>query len=383
MSPARTVMIAAGEASGDLYGARLVKEMRSLAPSLEFFGMGGPSMAAQDVRLLFHAKETGAVGFVSEVWRHLKRFYEALTRLKSDIIRQRPSLVILIDFPELNLRLAKAAKRAGVKVFYYVSPQIWGWRTHRARIMRDCVDLLAVALPFEEEFYRKRDARAVFVGHPLMDFLAPVLGDPPTRAELGLKETGNLVALLPGSRKGEVSSMLALLLDAAGILARSMAGISFVLPLAPTVDLADVEKAVLDSGLDVTVLQGKTHEAIKVSDLALAVSGTVTLEAAILGTPAVIVYRVSRLSSMVGRTLIKSHHVGLINILAGETLFPELIQEDAQPVHIAHAALDLLSDPGKMAGLKERLSRTAASLGGPGAARRAARLAVDLMEQKA
>jgi lipid-A-disaccharide synthase len=376
-SPAR-ILIVAGEASGDLHGARLVEALKRGRPDLVVDGMGGAQMRKAGVNLLADAGATAVVG-LTELWEKRRILREALQRLRGHLRTVRPALLVCIDFPDFNLLLARAAHRLGIPVCYFVSPQVWAWRRGRIRTIRRVVKKILVLFPFEETLYRSAGVDVTFVGHPLLDVLADVPPRVSCRAALGIPEHAQVLGLLPGSRQAEVRRHLPLLLQAASLVAASRPDLRLLLGLAPTLDRQGVEAAVAASGLQVTVLPGRTYEVMRAADLLLAVSGTVTLEAAILGTPMIITYRVGSLTWFLARLLVRVRYAGLPNLVMNDAIVPELIQPDATPARLAAVAEEILGSPARQAQMRAALAEVRARLGVPGAAERAAREVLALL----
>ncbi len=380
MDRQRTVLIVAGEASGDLHGASLVHEMKALDPSLAFCGVGGKKLEAEGVRLVAHSSEMAVVG-LTEVFSKLRHIVGVFFRLRKMLRQEKPHLLILIDYPDFNLPLASAAKRAGVKVFYYISPQVWAWRKNRIHRIRRIVDRMAVILPFEKAVYADMGFAVDFVGHPLLDSVKRTCTREEATAAFGLRDTWPTVALLPGSREKEVTSLLPEMLGAAEILARDFEKAQFVLPLADTVEPGLVEKIIRRHSVPVTVIPGRMYDAVGTSDVAMVASGTATLETALLETPMVIAYRISPLTAAVGKRFIRVNHIGLANIIAGRTVVPELVQDDATASRMAEEVKAILSDRERYESIRKDLSELRKKLGDPGASRRAAELALGLMAE--
>ena len=379
MNNPRTVLIVAGEASGDLHGAHLVREMKAIDPSLSFCGVGGRNLEAEGVRLVARSSEMAVVGF-TEVFSKLRFIAGVFFRLREMLRAEKPDLLVLIDYPDFNLRLAAAARDAGVPVFYYISPQVWAWRKNRIRRIRQVVDRMAVILPFERDVYAEMGVDVDFVGHPLLDAVTRTRSREEALAAFGLRDSRPIVAILPGSREKEVTTLLPEMAGAAEILSRDFEGAQFVLPLADTVDPALVDRILRGRPVPVTVLPGQMYDAVGISDAAMVASGTATLETALLGTPMVIAYRISPLTAAIGRRVIRVKNIGLVNLIAGRTLAPELVQEDATAARLAAEVTAILADPQRSDAMRRELAGIRQKLGEPGAARRAAAIALRLMK---
>jgi len=322
-----------------------------------------------------------AVVGLTEVLSKLRVILSVMSRLKKSMRFQKPDLVILIDYPDFNLPLARSAKKNGIPVFYYISPQVWAWRRGRIKTLGRVVDRMAVILPFEEPLYRKSGVDASFVGHPLLDAVRVSSSRRETLRRLGLRDNVTTVALLPGSRKGEVTRLLPGMLKAVRLIAGKIQPVQFLLPLADTLDPAWVESRM--QGVyapEIRLVRGATYDAVAAADAAVVVSGTATLETALLGTPLIVIYKVSALSYLIGRMLISVDHIGLVNIVAGKTVAPELIQHQANPERIAAEVLAILGDADRRRIIKEELLQLREKLGRPGAARRAADMALSLLQ---
>jgi len=379
----KTLLISAGDASGELHAAALVEELRRREPGLRVLGLGGPALEKAGVELVVPQHEL-AVGGLVEVLFDLPRIVSAWRRMTRALAEAKPDLVILVDSPDFNLPFAKRAKRAGVPVLYYVSPQVWAWRRGRIRRIAARVDRLAVIFPFEPAVYAGTGLAVDFVGHPLVDRLAPftaALDRASARRALGLDEGRPFVLLLPGSRRNEVRATLPLQLAAAARLHARDPRVGFVVAVAPSIARDSIDEALartrLPSLLDLHVIEGRTHEAIRAADVALAKPGTVTLEIALLGTPQVVTTRVNALTAFLIRRLVRVSSYTMPNLVAGRAVVPEFLQEDADPERIAEALLGLLSGPAREAQLSAFASLRQA-LGGGGAAARAAAIAQEM-----
>jgi lipid-A-disaccharide synthase len=374
----KTVMIIAGESSGDMHGASLVREMLIINPSLNFYGIGGNNLQQAGVKLIAHASAMAVMG-LTEVAFKLRRILKIMAMMKRSLDEYRPDLVILIDYPDFNLRLAKAAKKRGIKVFYYISPQVWAWRKGRIQQIKRLVDKMAVILPFEVDTYKQKGFAVEYVGHPLLDLVNPNYSKSESRKVISIAENKTTIALLPGSRLSEVTKLLPEMLRAAEILAQKIPDVQFVLPLADTIEKKNISDISKSFSVKVHVIAGLTYHVISSADLAIVASGTATLETALLGVPMIIIYKVSPLSGFIGKLLINVKHIGLANIIAGNTIVPELIQEDANGNRIAAEALDILMNEERKHEMIKALAAIRDKLGNPGAARKAAHLAYDML----
>ncbi|HIJ81881.1 MAG TPA: lipid-A-disaccharide synthase [Desulfuromonadales bacterium] len=372
-------MIVAGEASGDIYGAQLVRESHRLDGALSFFGIGGARMREAGVETLVDSKDMAVVGLV-EVVKHFDVISAAFLKLKRILLDDPPDLLVLIDYPGFNLRLAKVAKRAGVKVLYYISPQIWAWRQGRVRKIARLVNHMAVILPFEAPFYERAGVPVTFVGHPMADLVNVSMGRNEAAASFGLDPECKIVGLFPGSRRNEIERLLPVIIDAAVRLKESVPGVQFILPLASTLDESAIVPRLAAAGLDVTIRRDRIHDLIRACDAVISVSGTVTLEIALVGTPMVIIYKLSPLTYQLARRLIKLDHIGLCNIVAGETVVQELIQDNATGDRIATEIRLILNDRRYSDAIVEKLQSIRHKLGGSGnASARTASLLFDLI----
>ncbi len=373
----RCVIIVVGEASGDLHAANLVRSMKKKEPSLFFCGIGGQAMREAGARILMEAGAVTAVG-VTESLAKLPVILKGMALVKSLLKNLKPDLVILVDFPDFNLRVAPTAKKLGIPVLYYISPQLWAWRQGRAARLKELVDHLAVILPFEEAFYEKWNIPVTFVGHPLLDAeeeRVETAKDPETHRH-------RTVGILPGSREREVERHLPIMLEAAGILKVRHPDLEFVVSAAHTVGKARVERILQRSGSNIPceLSEANVQKILQRVELVMATSGTVTLEAALSGVPCVICYRVSPISFWVGRMLIKVPHIGLANLIAGKEIQPELIQKEATPQTLAERCHRMLTDTDYKDQIIEECNRLRSLLGGRGASDRTADIAFRLME---
>ncbi len=372
----------AGEASADLHGANLVKALHRRDPGLEFCGIGGRAMERAGVRLIASSSEMAVVG-LTEVLGRVRSILGAAGRLKSLLRTRRPALLILIDYPDFNIHMAGVAKRLDVPVLYYISPQVWAWRSGRVRKIARRVDRMAVILPFEEAFYRNRGMRVDYVGHPLMDALPATVDREAVAARLRVDPERCVVGLLPGSRKEEIRNLLPVMIRAMERLSTEYPGLLGLLPLAPTISPELVRSFVRASGVEIRVFRENVHAVLSLCRAALVASGTATLDTAAMGVPMVVVYRVSPLSYRVARMVVRVSHISLVNLVAGEGVVPELIQESVTPRRLASELGLLLGDPSARRIMKDRLARVRARLGRGGASERTAEIAMEMMRDRA
>jgi lipid-A-disaccharide synthase len=361
------LLVVAGEASGDLHGARLISELRDRVPGLATFGLGGDEMRAAGLEPVAHSSEVSVVG-ITEVLRVLPRIREVFASLLAEVDRRKPALAVLIDFPDFNLRLARKLKERGLPVVYYISPQVWAWRKGRVKTIARLVDRMLVLFPFEVDFYRGHGVEVVHVGHPLVDEV-PVL--PQAWDREGAENGPFRVALLPGSRLSEVEALLPTLLEAARRLAADLP-VEVRIIKAPTIPAELLEEAVALSGLTVEVVERDRFAAVADSHVALCASGTATLEVGLLGTPMVMVYRLAGWTYALARLLVRLPNVSLVNLVLGRRVVPELIQGQANPERIAEEAARLLTNAGVRSAMRRDLAEVRARLGEGGASGRAA-----------
>ncbi|MBI2882839.1 MAG: lipid-A-disaccharide synthase [Candidatus Methylomirabilis oxyfera] len=360
------ILIVAGESSGDLHAAGVVAELRRRAPDLTIEGIGGDRMRQAGVRLHAHAGDLAVVGLV-EVAARLPAIWRAYRSMIRCLRDRRPDLVILVDFPDFNLRLARRASRLGIPVVYFISPQVWAWRAGRIRSIAKYVRRLLVIFPFEEGFYRDRGVEALYVGHPLLDRLASSPSMNEARRRLELEGAAPVLGLLPGSRAGELMRHLPILLRSAKRLMTEQPDLRVVIAAADGLPLDLIGSFLTQEGVLATVVQGRTYEVMAASDLLLVASGTATIEAAIIGTPMVIVYRLAFLSWLLGRLLIRVPYIGMVNLVAGRRVAPELIQFHATPERIADEARRLLLSAEQRRHTRQELQQMRDRLGPPGA----------------
>lgn len=371
----QNIIIVAGEASGDLHGGRLVQALKTLAPACKIFGIGGEHMAHAGMELLFHIRDMAVVGF-TEVIRHLPFLRRVMHTLETEIEERKPSVAILLDYPGFNLRLAKRLHRRGVKVLFYIAPQVWAWGAGRIPKMARVLDEMAVVFPFEVELFAKAGLPTTFVGHPLLEGLTPQLSRADFLQRFGFENERPLLGLLPGSRTHEIERLLPEMIATAQLLKMRIPNLQIGIAQAPTLPRALYERYCKDAS--VTLIDHATYELMRESTACLVCSGTATLETACFGTPLVIVYRISRLSYEIGKRLVKLPYIGLVNVVAGRKIAPELVQEAFTAEAAANVLLPYLQDHNERARASQELRLVREKLGEPGASMRTAKLALRL-----
>jgi lipid-A-disaccharide synthase len=374
------IFLSAGEASGERYAAALIQTILRQLPQAQFFGLGGARMAALGFRPVVRAEDVAHMG-ITEVVRHAPYIYRQFHRLKQAIRSERPALAVLIDFPDVNLRLAQHLHRHGVPVVYFVSPQLWAWKKRRIRRVQRFVDRMLVIFPFEEPFYRERGVAAEFVGHPLADLAPPTISREAFARQQGLDASKPWVALLPGSREREVHLNLPTMLEAATTLGDTY---QYLLPVAPTLRRESVSASFRDHPQQLRpVLLDDARAALYHARGSMVASGTATVEAALLGNPFVVVYRLSKVSYAIARCFVTVPHVAMANLIAGRRVVPELIQDEFTGANVVAALEPLLTDGPQrtecIAGLREVRERLHADRPGEDAIERTARICIDML----
>lgn len=379
MRPKKILMVA-GEVSGDLHGGQLMEAIHRIDPEIQFLGVGGDRLEKMGMKILYHSQSLSVVG-ITEVLFKMGSIMKALRGLKQSLDQERPDLIILIDFPDFNLRLAKIAHRKGIPIVYYISPQVWAWRPKRVNLIARWVKKMIVLFPFEIPFYEAAGVDVEWVGHPLLDIVKPTLSKETAFERFGLNPKWRTIALLPGSRMHEVKRLLPPLLASTQLLQKETSDLQFIIPLAPGIPETTLSPWMRNISVPVKVVEGWTYDVMNISELLITASGTATLEAAILGKPMVIIYKVSFLSYWIGRALIHVDHIGLVNLVAEKEIAPELIQNDANPRRIADEALRILRDPILRRRMTEAMAEVRQSLGEFGAAQRAASIVTSLLNE--
>jgi lipid-A-disaccharide synthase len=376
----KKVLIMSGEASGDLHGANLAREIGKLDPAIAIYGVGSKQMQGAAVRMLADASEISVVG-ITEVLTHLRVIYRVYAMLKRFLKHERPDLLVLIDFPDFNIMLGKAARKLGIPVLYYISPQVWVWRKGRIKKIARLVKAMIVVFPFEVPLYERAGVDVRFVGHPLTDVVRSDLTREQAKSAFGFDVSRRVIALLPGSRRSELMHLLPDMLAAAKILSNRFPDLQFILPVAPTLDQAFIRTFVDQCGIPVRMIEGRVYDVLRASDAALVTSGTATLEAGLMSVPMVIVYRISALTYYIVSKLVHAglKHVGLVNIVADERIVPELIQEKSTPQNMADAVARMLNDPAYYDRIRAGLDNVRKRLGDSGASARAAAVVRELL----
>jgi lipid-A-disaccharide synthase len=361
-------MIIAGEASGDLHGSGVVRELKRLSPAVDVYGVGGDKMKHEGMDLIYHINELGFMGFM-EVLKHLP-FIKTMEHTLEQIVKfKRPDVLVLIDYPGFNLRFARIAKRYNVKIVYYISPQVWAWHKSRVKKIHSLVDTMLVIFPFEADFYRAEGIDAEFVGHPLLEVLDSKLDRRSFCKRFSLDEHKLILALLPGSRKQEIDSIFPEMLSAARMISVQN-NAEIVVGIAPTLEEEYFRTLYKVQGIH--FIKGLTYEVMANADFAFVTSGTATLETACFETPMFVVYKTSWLTYLIGRALVQVKNIGLVNIAAGKMIVPEFVQQRATAKKMAQSAMELLNDEKRLADMKAELSKVKVLLGTAGASRRVA-----------
>lgn len=375
MRDSTNILIVAGEASGDLHGARLVRALRQAAPEAKLYGIGGDGMAAAGMELLFHIRDMAVVGF-TEVIRRLPFLQRVMATLEHEIERRRPAVAILIDYPGFNLRLAKRLRRRGVKILFYIAPQVWAWGAGRIPKMARLIDKMAVVFPFEVELFENAGLPATFVGHPLLEGLQPQHSPEQFCETFQLDPNRRLLGLLPGSRREEIHRLLPDMISTATLLQQQLPELQVAIARAPNLPDSLYRKFIPNG--EFKLVHHATYELMRDSTACIVCSGTATLETACFGTPLAVVYRVSQLSYEIGKRLVKLPHIGLVNVVAGKKIAPEFVQHDFKPANVAAAIKPFLENRKEHSAMRSALQQVRERLGTPGASERTAKMALRL-----
>lgn len=375
-------LVVAGEASGDLHGSHLVRSLKAACPHARFFGLGGKKMRQEGVRTFFDIERMGTFGFI-EVLGELFHYLKVYRFLTSQITSGNYDAVILINYPTLNLRLAKVARKAGCAVFFFIGPHVWAWRRGRIKKIRKTVDKMYVVLPFEEAMYQKEGVDAEFLGHPFIDLVRPSLEKERAFREFNLNPGVKTIGLLPGSRKNEIQALLNVMLEAAGEIRKTFQDCQFILPIADSIDPEIIRGQLKSNPLGIRLVEGKSYDVMNCCDLLVIASGSATLEAGILGVPMVIIYRLNALTYWIANNFIRVKMIGLVNIVAGERVVPELLQEQVTANNIAREAIAFLENPKRLQETRSRLSQIRETLGQPGVTKKIAESIYGFLDRRA
>ena len=374
------ILISAGEASGDIHAAAVTAALKRIDSTTEVFGMGGDELRAAGGEVLFDIKDHGVMGFV-EVLKKLPDLFKLRREFARVMDERKPDCLVVVDYPGFNMKLAKLAHDKGIPVVSYIAPSAWAWNKGRAKNVAKIVDKVACIFPFEYDVYKEAGAPVEFVGHPLVDIVHPTMERAEAEAWVGKDPGRPLVLLMPGSRLMEIERMLDVILEGAKLLQKQMPQVQFAMPRAGTIPLEMLQSKIQTSGLEVKITEGHNYDLFSVADLALATSGTVTLEAAMCGLPSVILYRTSAITAFIARRVINIPNIGLPNIVAGRQILPELLQEELTPAKLAATAVELLA-PERRPQLEANLAYMKERLGEPGAVNRVAQLILRIAEEK-
>ncbi|KPK99710.1 MAG: hypothetical protein AMJ91_06700 [candidate division Zixibacteria bacterium SM23_73_3] len=378
MNESKKIMIIAGEASGDLHGSSLVRELLKINSDLEIFGIGGDKMKTQGVELIFHIDRLSFMGFF-EVIKNLSFVRKVMKTMVSVTEARRPHLAILIDYPGFNLRFAKKVKKLGIPVAYYISPQVWAWGGNRVKKMQNSIDKMLVILPFEKEIYKRFNISCEFVGHPLLEVTRPILSLEDFQKKFDLRKNESVIGLLPGSRWQEVGKILPVMLESTKILEARVKNLKVLLGLAPTIKREKLENLLAQANLGAKIVENLTYDLMRYADLLLIASGSATLECAILGTPFLVLYKTSLWTYLVAKSLISIPNIALANVVAGKRIVPEFVQSQAVPNQIAEEMYEILSDKNRYRAIQNELRKVKEKLGEDGASKKATQIITEML----
>ncbi|QDR82068.1 lipid-A-disaccharide synthase [Sporomusa termitida] len=371
------IMLSVGEASGDLHGASVANALKLLQPDIELFGMGGKAMQAAGVTIVYDIAGLGVIGFV-EVIKNLGKLFALRDNLAALMDQEQPDALVVIDYPDFNMRLAKIARQKGIPVVSYISPSAWAWRRGRARDVAGIVNKVAAIFPFEAEVYREAGADVTFVGHPLVDIVQPALGKEEAYRYFAVRPDLPLVLLMPGSREQEISTLLPVMLAACELIVEKLPDCQFYLPVASTISREMLQTMLAGQAVKITLTSDYPYDLMGLADAAIAASGTATLETSLMGAPTVIIYRMETLTYILGKLLVKIPDIGLPNIVAGRRIVPELLQAAVNPGAIAAETVKLIADPAVRNQVLADLAEVKAKLGQTGAVKRVAEVILEV-----
>ena len=369
----KLVVIIAGEPSGDLHASQVARRLKERLPEIELAGMGGDLMESAGVKLLFHIRDSAVMG-ISEVLNMIPAFLQKQRDLKKLIATKKPSVVVLVDFGDFNLGIAKFAHQLNIPTIYYIPPKAWAWRGNRVEKLARTTSIIASIFPFETEFYRKKGANVEFVGHPLLDVAQTDFTQTEARKSLDIADNYPVVGLMPGSRRKEIQCLLPIMLEVAQNLLQRIPSCQFILPLAP-----GINRQSLPNMPFVEIIEDAVYPSMRAADLMLVASGTATLEAACIGTPMIIVYKVSLLTWWIIQHFVNLEFSGLPNIIAGREIVPELLQDEVTTNQVTATAIDLLENPEQCQKQRQELKQVSKSLGLIGARKRVADLILNYL----
>ena len=374
----KSVLIIAGEASGDLHGYNLVRSIKEFDPEVEFMGIGGKRMKEAGVKLIASSSDMAVVGF-TEVFTKLINILKAGIRTKKLLKRKKPDLVILIDYPDFNLYIAGYAKKVGIPVMYYISPQVWAWRTGRIKKIKERVDRMVVILPFEKDFYEKRGIKVSYVGHPLIDAMPKEIDKEKIKISFDAKKYYPIFGIIPGSRKEEIKNTLPIMLEALNILKNRYKNIIAYLPLANTISPEYVKGFIRDYPFVRLLSNQDIYNMLAICDIAFVTSGTATLEATVMEVPMIVVYKGSPISFWIAKMLVKVQYISLTNLIAGEKIVPEILQNELTPEAMAEESIKIIENRKNKEDIRSKLKMVRNLLGKGGASKRAAKIAIKMM----
>jgi lipid-A-disaccharide synthase len=376
----KEIMIIAGESSGDLHASLLIKNLKEINPEIKISGLGGKLMEEAGAHIYYDLTEIAVIGFF-EVLKNLPKFKAAFRLFLNKIDQRRPEAVILIDYPGFNLKIAREIKKRNIPIIYYISPQIWAWGRNRIKVIKKLIDKIIVVFKFEEDLYKQEMMDVYFAGHPLVDIVKTTKSKEEVMSDYNLSSSHCLVTLMPGSRENEVKKNLPLMLKTALNIQKKLKKVQFIIIQSPALRAAKYYKYLDNQAIRARVIKEDTYNLLKASSFAIICSGTATLESALLKTPFVIVYRISFLSWLLIRHLIKIPYIGLVNIVRGKKIIPEFVQHEAKPKRIAGFIIECLKDAERIKNMKEELNEVEKLLGPPEASKRAAQAVIDFLNR--
>jgi len=375
------IFIIAGENSGDLHGSNLAKNLLREMPELQIYGLGGSQMEQAGVHLIHNIVDRLAIIGLFGVIVNAERIIRIYRKTRKWLKENKPDVLICIDYPGFNLRISQEAKRMGIKVVYYICPQVWAWHKKRIYKIAKIVDKALVILPFEERLYKEVGVDVEYVGHPLLDIMKLTMTREQVIKKFGFNPEKKLIGLLPGSRKGEVETLLPIMLGAAERIHNELKDVEFVIPRAITINPLLVKSIISKFNVPVSVVDEYRYNVRSILDFAINKSGTSTLETALLTCPMVIVYKVSFITWLIAKNIINLPYIGLVNIVAGDMIVPELLQNEATPMIVANRVIDLLKNKDELENMRYELNKVKAKIGGPGASLKAARAIIEVLKK--